>query len=83
MGETRDHLMLLRTMAAETGADTVAAFEDGELTPEDWCDAVGRCRDCRWVEGCRRFLDTPAERPRPVPRRCANAALLAELRLPG
>jgi hypothetical protein len=83
MGETREHLMLLRTMAAETGADTVAAFEDGTLTSEDWSAALTRCRDCRWVEGCHRFLETPADRPRPVPRPCANADMLADLRLPG
>jgi hypothetical protein len=83
LGDESEHLILLRRMAAETGADTVTAFEDGELTSEDWAAALARCRGCDWVGGCRRWLDTPAERPRAVPRPCANAPLLAELRLPG
>jgi hypothetical protein len=70
-------------MAAETGADPALAFAEGDLSQEEWCEAVARCRDCRWVEGCRRFLDAPAERPRAVPERCANAPLLREMCLPG
>ncbi|PWJ22486.1 DUF6455 family protein [Jannaschia seohaensis] len=83
MGDTRTHLMLFRTMAAQTGADTLRAFEEGTLDADGWVDAVERCRDCRWVEGCQRFLARPAEGRKAVPQDCANADLLREIVLPG
>ncbi|TFL19125.1 DUF6455 family protein [Jannaschia formosa] len=83
MGDVRKHLVLLRTMAAQTGADTVRAFDDGTLDPQGWSEAVNRCRDCRWVEGCRRFLAEPYEGRREIPGACANAPLLREIVLPG
>jgi hypothetical protein len=79
LGDVRTHLTLLRTMAEETGADTVMAFDRGELTNEGWCEAVNRCRDCKWVDGCRSWLAEPADRPRDVPSQCANAALMDRL----
>ncbi|MGB3556432.1 MAG: DUF6455 family protein [Jannaschia sp.] len=83
MGDPRLHLMRLRSMAAETGADTGAAFEDGTLDNAAWCAAVDRCRNCAWTHGCRDWLARPVARPRPVPNTCANAGLLRELTLPG
>lgn len=80
LGEIRTHLNLIRTMAAETGADPEGAFDRGEIGAGDWAEAVTRCRDCRWVEGCRTFLAHPAERPRDVPAACANAEMLRVLR---
>jgi hypothetical protein len=80
LGDIRTHLNLLRTMAAETGADTAAAFERGEIGSEDWIGAVHRCRDCRWVDGCRAFLAEPEARPRDVPDACANAPMLKRIR---
>ncbi|MEM7487857.1 MAG: DUF6455 family protein [Pseudomonadota bacterium] len=80
MGDVRTHLTLFRTMAAETGADPVRAFDEGRLDPVCWAEAVNRCRDCRWVEGCRRWLAVPADRPRAVPSGCANGAMLTGLR---
>lgn len=79
LGDVRTHLNLLRTMVAETGADTVLAFDRGELTNDDWAHAVNRCRDCRWVEGCKQWLGDPQDRPRDVPSQCANAGMLDRL----
>ncbi|MEM7641372.1 MAG: DUF6455 family protein [Pseudomonadota bacterium] len=83
LGDTRTHLMLLRNMAAETGADPVLAFDAGRIGPEDWAEAVTRCRDCRWVDGCQRWLETPADRPRDVPGQCANARMLEAIKTAG
>lgn len=83
MGDERQHLILLRTMAARTGADTALAFEEGSLSQEDWADAVTRCRNCGWVDGCRSWLAQPQEDRRSVPGDCANARMLRALQLPG
>jgi hypothetical protein len=83
LGDARDHLTLMRTMAAEVGADMGRAFADGEIDAEEWGEAVTRCRGCGWVEGCRAWLARPEDRPRTVPEGCANARLMRALRLPG
>ncbi|MEM8824571.1 MAG: DUF6455 family protein [Pseudomonadota bacterium] len=80
LGDIREHLMLLRTMAAETGADMEAAFDEGRIDNQDWVDAVGRCRDCRWVDGCHRWLDTPSDHPRDAPPECPNAKMLESIK---
>ncbi|UWQ18902.1 DUF6455 family protein [Jannaschia sp. M317] len=84
MGDARKHLMLLRTMAAQTGADTVLAFDEGTLDADGWNSAITRCRNCDWAQGCRDWLaDASAEYPREVPKACANSDMLRGLRLPG
>ncbi len=80
LGDIRTHLMLLRTMAAETGTDTVLAFEDGRLAPEEWADAVTRCRHCGWAGACTAWLAEPEDRPRDIPAACANAHLLERVK---
>lgn len=82
LGDVRRHLTLLRNMAAQTGADTVLAFDEGALTQESWAKAVTTCRNCSWSGGCQKWLEQVADWPRPVPDACANATLLRDLRLP-
>ncbi|WP_371154883.1 DUF6455 family protein [Jannaschia sp. 2305UL9-9] len=79
MGDARKHLMLMRGMAARTGADTVRAFDEGRLTNKDWAEAVTQCRNCDWAEGCRAWLAQTDTGPRAVPDSCANADLMRAL----
>ncbi|GIT89846.1 hypothetical protein JANAI62_06700 [Jannaschia pagri] len=83
MGDAREHLMLMRTMAAQTGADTVLAFDEGTLDAQSWAEAVTRCRNCAWAEGCKAWLAQAYEGRRDVPKTCENADLMQDLRLPG
>lgn len=79
MGDMRKHLMLMRTMAAQTGADTVLAFDEGIIDSDSWSAAVTRCRNCTWATGCRSFLAQPHEGRRAVPDTCANSELMTAL----
>ena len=83
LGDTRKHLTLIRSMAAQTGADMELAYAEGALTADGWAAAVNCCRTCDWAEGCEKWLAQDAERPRAVPSRCANASLMRALKLPG
>ena len=57
LGDPCRHYWMVQRMARATDADLVAAQEAGALPQEDWAHMVERCRRCRWVEGCQRWLD--------------------------
>lgn len=60
LGERMAHLRLVCGMAKATDADVVEAFENGELTPEDWAEMVETCRGCEAAEACAHWLaDAP------------------------
>ena len=66
-------------MADATGTDLVRAYEDGQLSQDDWASTVNRCRGCRWAEGCDQWLAGDDGAARPVPEACRNAATFRAL----
>lgn len=67
-------------MADATGADLVAAYENGELSDEVWAETVTRCRGCRWAVGCSEWLEAGDGATRPVPQACRNSDLFEGLK---
>ena len=78
MGDSRRHYWLVKGMAHKLGADLTAAFDTGELSPEDWSGMVEACRTCAEPGRCRRWLDT-REDATAAPGYCKNAARLEGL----
>lgn len=78
LGKTGVHYWMVQRMAKACGVDTAEAAKQGDLEPESWADMVTRCRSCRWVDGCGRWLsrhEADAEHSEP-PGTCINADLL-------
>lgn len=82
LGPRKPHYWKLQKMLRATGADAVAAFDDGALSSEDWAGMVERCRGCLWVGGCEAFLDRQngASGPVRAPDPCRNSAKVNALR---
>ncbi|UYV38212.1 DUF6455 family protein [Rhodobacteraceae bacterium D3-12] len=71
LGETRKHTLLAQRMARLNGVALVRAVEEGNLSQEAWAAMVQRCRGCKWVKGCERFLEAN-ETPETLPQNCRN-----------
>ncbi len=80
LGKTGVHYWLVQRMAKVCDVDTAKAVEDGDLEPESWAGIVTRCRSCRWVDGCERWLaqQDGASGAHP-PSDCLNGNVLALL----
>lgn len=74
LGDTGVHFWRVQRMARTSGVDPVEAFDQGNMTQQDWVDMVQRCRSCPWVDGCARWLNRHADAPgTPPPETCLNA----------
>lgn len=82
LGDSNRHFWLAQRMAKTTGADLVAAFQQGELVQTEWAQMVQNCRGCDWTEGCERWLKGH-ESSCTVPKKCANCGRFAELQALG
>ena len=76
LGPERRHYWLVLRMADAAGIDLAQAAREGRLTQTDWAAMVTRCRACTCLDGCARFLDRPADGPRPIPEACLNRSVL-------
>lgn len=78
LGDSNHHFWLAQRMAKTTGADLVAAFQQGELVQAEWAQIVQNCRGCDWTDGCERWLEKH-ESATCIPNSCVNCGRFAEL----
>jgi hypothetical protein len=79
LGDSGEHLELIRGMARANGVDLAEAQAAGQLEAGEWTEAVDRCRGCAWG-GCRRWLETCDWGEAEAPALCINQDLMARLR---
>ena len=79
LGDPLRHYWLVQGMARATGADLVAAFDEGRLDNAEWAEMVQTCRGCTWVDGCQDWLVAGAAGGCAAPGPCRNRARLALL----
>ncbi len=70
------HERLMSRMADAQGADLERAMQFGDLTPEDYGDAVLACTGCSDPEGCRHHL---AEHRPGIPEFCRNSDMIQRI----
>ena len=83
LGDPVKHYWLARSMAAATGVDLAAAYDEGRLTQDDWAEMNTRCRGCDWERdgACGRWLsfhEDPGSAK--APQTCDNADVFTRLR---
>ncbi len=79
LGDERLHLRLLEEMSQTVGADLVRAYEDGQISSENWANMVQQCRGCAEPGKCQKWLAT-RETAAETPAYCSNRAVLDELK---
>lgn len=82
LGPRNSHYWKLQQMLRVVGADAAAAFDDGELSSEEWAGMVETCRGCDWVAGCSRYMARQRLEGAQdeAPETCPNADILSSLR---
>ncbi len=75
----RAHYWLLQGMLRKSGADAVTAFDQGDMSSDDWAQLIESCRSCSAPCACRAFLDDPNATRAAPPEYCKNAEALEKL----
>jgi formate dehydrogenase maturation protein FdhE len=78
LGDRKRHFWMAQRMAKTTGANLVAAYDQGELDQQEWAQMVQNCRGCDWTEKCERWLQNNAQ-SEIVPESCPNCGRFAQL----
>ena len=71
LGNLMHHTRMVLGMARSTGTDVVQAYDEGDLSQEDWASMVQACRGCGWADRCEDWLDDHRDVPC-APETCPN-----------